>query len=60
MEPLMFQLHYNFDRTNLLREPLIAVVAFYLLFLVVIAFMRFDFSITSVSLHAIFIHAWIV
>jgi len=40
-------LHYNFDRTNLLLEPLIAVVAFYLLFLVVIAFMRFDFSITS-------------
>jgi oligosaccharyltransferase complex subunit alpha (ribophorin I) len=38
--------YYEFDRIYLLREPLLVVAAFFLLFLIVIIFVRFDFSIT--------------
>jgi len=38
---------YNFDKLRLLQEPLLVVTAFYLLFLVVIIYVRLDFSITK-------------
>ncbi|KAI6243605.1 Dolichyl-diphosphooligosaccharide--protein glycosyltransferase subunit 1 [Aphelenchoides fujianensis] len=40
-------LYYQFDRIMLLREPLLAVAAFFILFFVVIVFVRLDFSITE-------------
>lgn len=42
-----FELTYNFPRLLLLQEPLLVVSAFYLLFLVVIIYVRMDFSITK-------------
>ncbi|KAI6206059.1 Dolichyl-diphosphooligosaccharide--protein glycosyltransferase subunit 1 [Aphelenchoides besseyi] len=39
--------YYQFDRIMLLREPLLAVAAFFLLFLIVIVFVRLDFSIVD-------------
>lgn len=42
-----FEVHYTFQRMLLLREPLLVVGAFYLLFLVVIVYVRLDFSITK-------------
>jgi len=39
--------YYEFDRIYLLREPLIAVAAFLILFIAVIIFVRLDFSISS-------------
>ncbi|KAK7490567.1 hypothetical protein BaRGS_00018170 [Batillaria attramentaria] len=42
-----FELHYTFQRMLLLQEPLLVVGAFYLLFLVVIIYVRLDFSITK-------------
>jgi len=42
-----FELSYKFDKLRLLQEPLLVVTAFYLLFLVVIIYVRLDFSITK-------------
>lgn len=42
-----FTLHYTFSKINLLQEPLLAVGAFYVLFLTVILYVRIDFSITK-------------
>ncbi|VDM41713.1 unnamed protein product [Toxocara canis] len=43
----MLQLHYEFDRVQLWREPLLACAGFGVLFLVVIIYVRFDFTIAS-------------
>ena len=42
------QVHYTFQRTQLLQEPFLVVGAFYLLFILVIIYVRLDFSITKV------------
>ncbi|XP_014781334.1 dolichyl-diphosphooligosaccharide--protein glycosyltransferase subunit 1 [Octopus bimaculoides] len=42
-----FELGYSFQKFLLLQEPLLVVGAFYLLFLVVIIYVRLDFSITK-------------
>jgi len=42
-----FELHYTFEMMLLLQEPLLVMVAFYVLFLLVIVFVRLDFSITK-------------
>merc|ERR1719228_1940316 len=42
-----FELHYNFSKLLLLQEPMLLVGAFYLLFLIVIIYVRLDFSITK-------------
>lgn len=42
-----FELHYKFQRLLMLQEPLLVVVAFYLLFLLVIIYVRLDFSIST-------------
>lgn len=42
-----FELHYSFSKVRMLHEPLLAVAAFYLLFLTVIFYVRLDFSITK-------------
>lgn len=42
-----FQVHYTFQRLLLLQEPFLVVGAFYLLFVVVIIYVRLDFSITK-------------
>lgn len=42
-----FELHYNFQKLRLLQEPLLVVGAFYLLFVLVIVYVRLDFSITK-------------
>ncbi|KAG8228540.1 hypothetical protein J437_LFUL008997 [Ladona fulva] len=42
-----FELHYQFPRILMLQEPLLVVVAFYFLFLLVIIYVRLDFSITK-------------
>lgn len=42
-----FELHYTFQKWRLLQEPLLVVGAFYLLFLLVIIYVRLDFSITK-------------
>merc|ERR1712002_295271 len=42
-----FQLSYQFDKLRLLQEPLLVVGAFYLLFIIVIIYVRLDFSITK-------------
>jgi oligosaccharyltransferase complex subunit alpha (ribophorin I) len=42
-----FELHYTFSKTSMVVEPLLCVSAFYLLFLVVIIYVRLDFSITK-------------
>ena len=44
-----FQLHYTFQKALLFQEPLLVVGAFYLLFIVVIIYVRLDFSITKVK-----------
>ena len=46
--PRPTQLHYTFEMVLLLQEPLLVMIAFYLLFLLVIVFVRLDFSITKV------------
>ena len=43
-----FSLAYTFDKIMLLQEPLLVVGALYLFFLLVIVFVRLDFSITKV------------
>ncbi|XP_066996826.2 dolichyl-diphosphooligosaccharide--protein glycosyltransferase subunit 1 [Anabrus simplex] len=42
-----FKLQYQFPRLLMLQEPLLVIIAFYLLFLVVIIYVRLDFSITK-------------
>jgi len=42
------QLHYTFPRFMLLQEPLLVIAAFYLLFLLVIIYVRMDFAISKV------------
>jgi len=42
-----FELHYTFSKHLLLQEPLLLVGAFYLLFLIVIIYVRLDFAITK-------------
>lgn len=42
-----FELHYTFQRVLLLQEPLMVVIAFFVVFLVIIIFVRLDFSITK-------------
>jgi len=42
-----FELRYNFSKTQLLHEPLLCVVAYYILFVSVIILVRLDFSITK-------------
>ncbi|XP_041347808.1 dolichyl-diphosphooligosaccharide--protein glycosyltransferase subunit 1-like [Gigantopelta aegis] len=42
-----FELHYSFPKLLLLQEPLLVVGAFYLLFILVIVYVRLDFSITK-------------
>lgn len=41
------ELHYTFQKLLLLQEPLLVVGAFYLLFILVIIYVRLDFSITK-------------
>jgi oligosaccharyltransferase complex subunit alpha (ribophorin I) len=42
-----FELYYTFNKVMLIREPIMVIVAFLLLFSVVIAYVRVDFSITK-------------
>jgi len=42
-----FEIHYVFNKVMLLQEPLLVVGAFYLLFLLVIIYVRMDFSISK-------------
>ncbi|XP_046383465.1 dolichyl-diphosphooligosaccharide--protein glycosyltransferase subunit 1 [Ischnura elegans] len=42
-----FELQYQFPRILMLQEPLLVVMAFYFLFLLVIIYVRLDFSITK-------------
>lgn len=42
-----FELHYVFPKYMLLQEPLLVVGAFYLLFVLVIIYVRLDFSISK-------------
>lgn len=42
-----FEIQYNFPRILMLQEPFLVVLAFYLLFLFVIIYVRLDFSITK-------------
>jgi len=42
-----FELHYKFQKLLMLQEPLLVVLAFYLLFLLVIIYVRLDFSISK-------------
>lgn len=42
-----FELHYKFQKIMLLQEPVLVVLAFYLLFVLVIIYVRLDFSITK-------------
>ncbi|XP_052782111.1 dolichyl-diphosphooligosaccharide--protein glycosyltransferase subunit 1-like [Mya arenaria] len=42
-----FELYYNFQKLRLLQEPLLVVGAFYLMFVLVIIYVRMDFSITK-------------
>lgn len=41
------ELTYTFDRLSMVREPLMLIVAFYLLFLAIIAYVRLDFTIAA-------------
>ncbi|KAI0216738.1 Dolichyl-diphosphooligosaccharide--protein glycosyltransferase subunit 1 [Lamellibrachia satsuma] len=42
-----FEIHYTFTKLMLLQEPLLVVAAFYLLFVIVIVYVRLDFSISK-------------
>jgi len=42
-----FELHYTYQKVLMLQEPLLVVLAFYLLFLLVIIYVRLDFAITK-------------
>ncbi|KFM78242.1 Dolichyl-diphosphooligosaccharide--protein glycosyltransferase subunit 1, partial [Stegodyphus mimosarum] len=41
-----FEVHYEYQKMLMLQEPLLVVIALYLLFLAVIFYVRLDFSIT--------------
>lgn len=45
---LFQQLHYSFNKFLLFQEPLLVFGAFYLLFMLVIIYMRMDFAISKV------------
>ena len=42
-----FELSYTFPKVLMLQEPLLAIAAFYIMFLLVIIYVRLDFSITK-------------
>jgi len=42
-----FELHYTFDRVKMLSEPFMIIVSLYILFLIVIVWMRLDFTIAK-------------
>ena len=42
------QLRYTFPKYMLLQEPLLIIAAFYLLFVMVIIYVRLDFAISKV------------
>ncbi|GAB6022985.1 hypothetical protein CHUAL_007080 [Chamberlinius hualienensis] len=42
-----FELHYKFQKLLMLQEPLLVVLAFYLLFFLVIIYVRLDFAISK-------------
>lgn len=42
-----FTMSYDFDATNMFREPLMASAAFFILFLSIIVYVRFDFTIVA-------------
>lgn len=42
-----FELHYTHPKYMLLQEPLLVIGAFYLLFIIIIVYVRMDFSITK-------------
>lgn len=42
-----FELHYTFDRVKMLCEPFMIIISLYILFLVVIVWMRLDFTISK-------------
>jgi len=42
-----FELHYTFNKVLMLQEPLLVFVALYLLFILVIIYVRMDFSISK-------------
>ena len=52
---IVLQLTYEFQKILLLQEPLLLVGAFYLLFVIVIIYVRLDFSITKVTTSRIII-----
>ncbi|GBL89998.1 Dolichyl-diphosphooligosaccharide--protein glycosyltransferase subunit 1 [Araneus ventricosus] len=41
-----FEVHYEYKKLLMLQEPILVVIALYLCFVVVIIYVRFDFSIT--------------
>ncbi|XP_054717995.1 dolichyl-diphosphooligosaccharide--protein glycosyltransferase subunit 1-like [Uloborus diversus] len=42
-----FEIHYEYQKMLMLQEPFLVVIALYLLFIVVIIYVRLDFSITK-------------
>uniref|UniRef100_A0A2R5LA90 Dolichyl-diphosphooligosaccharide--protein glycosyltransferase subunit 1 n=1 Tax=Ornithodoros turicata TaxID=34597 RepID=A0A2R5LA90_9ACAR len=46
-----FEIHYTYKRILMLQEPLLVVVALYLLFLLVVIYVRLDFTITKDPAH---------
>lgn len=47
-ESFVLQLTYTFDRWTMIFEPLMIVITFYILFFVVIVYVRLDFTIAKV------------
>lgn len=41
-----FEVHYKYQKVLMLQEPLLVVVALYILFILVVVYVRLDFSIT--------------
>jgi len=41
------EIHYTFPRILMLQEPILVVIALFLLFLLIIVYVRLDFSITK-------------
>ena len=50
---MVIQLRYTFPKYMLLQEPLLVVTAFYLLFVLVIIYVRLDFAISKVHLNIV-------
>uniref|UniRef100_A0A1I7W681 Dolichyl-diphosphooligosaccharide--protein glycosyltransferase subunit 1 n=1 Tax=Heterorhabditis bacteriophora TaxID=37862 RepID=A0A1I7W681_HETBA len=46
---VIIDLSYEFEFTNMIREPLLSTAFFFLLFMVIIIYVRFDFTIVIVS-----------